>query len=280
MLGRASPPPDPRKEPSPRPQEIFALWGRACPPPGKASVLRNRLAFQMRACPRTGAYGATDVATPALVVARSRGVDAYGLGSRVPWVVAAGPGGVSARAIHPNELTERRLPLDAAHYIERVDAVLATLLAPIMASRQHVNASMCGDGTVVLRAEARKGDRDAVCGMSAARRFLAVEAASRPVHGAEQLTLAPPDVPAHTLVKRKGVLMLRVLGDVDGRAWATGSVTALASLPWQSVKWKEADGRIITGRAVCEESVQGGWDARVAEVGACYTRAAGWVGGK
>ena len=191
-------------------------------------------------------------------------------------MVCTGTGGVATRALHPTALAERRLPLDAAHYIERVDAVLATLLAPIMASQQHVNASMSGENTVALRAEHRKGDRDAVRGMVAARRFLAAEAASRPAHGAEQLTLAPPDVPAHTLVKRKGVLVVRVLGDFEGRAWATGATTALASLTWPSVKWKGADGRIITGRAVCEESVQGGWDARVAEVGACYTRAAGW----
>ena len=203
-------------------------------------------------------------------MARSRGVDAYGLGSRVPWLVADGPGGVAARAFHPIELSERRLPLDATHYLERVDAVLATLLAPIMASRQHVNASMSGDNTVVLRAEARKGDRDAVSGMVAARRFLAADARART---ASDLVMPPPTEAPHTLDKRKGVLMVRVQGDDKGRAWATGATTALASLTWPSVKWQGADGRIITGRAVCEESAQGGWDARVAEVGACFP---GW----
>ena len=208
--------------------------------------------------------------TPALAVARARGVDAYGLGSRVPWVLTTGTGGVAARALHPTELAERRAPLDALHYVARIDSVLATLLAPIMASRQHVNASLGGERNVVLRAEGRKGDRDAVPGMVAARRFLAADARART---ASDLVMPPPTEAPHTLDKRKGVLMVRVHGDADGRAWATGSVTALAPLTWPSVKWEGADGRIITGRAVCEESVQGGWDARVAEVGACYL---GW----
>ena len=108
-----------------------------------------------------------------------------------------------------------------------------------------------------------------VAGMTAARRFLAAEAASRPAHGAEQLTLAPPENPAHTLVKRKGVLVVRVLGDDNGSVWATGAATALASLPWPVAKWAEgADGRVVTGRACVDDGSS--WGARAEEVEACY----------
>jgi len=103
-----------------------------------------------------------DVVTPALAVARADKLRVYGLGSRVPWVLCTGAGGVAERAASPEALRAERLPLDFEHYMSRVDSVLAMLLAPIMASGGvHLNATMAGPSRA-LRVESKKGDRDKV----------------------------------------------------------------------------------------------------------------------
>ena len=52
------------------------------------------------------AYSEKDVMTPALAVALRGGV--HGLGSRIPWVLRSGSGGVAARAASPIELAADR----------------------------------------------------------------------------------------------------------------------------------------------------------------------------
>ena len=239
----------------------------ALPPPGcdplPAFIQTGSLSKPMVG---PGAYSVKDVVTPALAVARANPARQYGLGSRVPWLLRAGTGTVASRAVHPDQL--EGVQLDTAHYMGRVDAVIATLLAPIMAARMGRNASMAG-AAVEIRIEARKGDRDAVAGMAAARSMLAADTGGSATM--DPTVEAPPAEPAHKTTFQRGVQAVTVVGGADGRAWATGGASALAPLPWPAARWP-SDGRFVTGRARLD--VSGGWDERLAEANAAFV---GWV---
>ena len=215
-----------------------------------------------------GAYTEKDVLTRALAVARSRPEAGYGLGSRVPWVVVAGSGTVAARSIHPDVARAQRPPLDADYYMQRVDAVLATLLAPIMAEhRSFVNSDMRSGAATRIRAEHRKGDRDQTPGIVAAKNFLATARGGRaPVAAAPP----PPEAPASAVTFQRGVDCVRIVGDADGRVWATGAAKSLATLPWDAVQWEGAGNKPVSGRHNGELV---GWEERLAQAAAAFP---GW----
>ena len=178
------------------------------------------------------AYSDKDVVTPALAVARRRVHETYGLGSRIPWVLRAGSGGVADRAAHPDEVKADGSMLDMSHYTDRVDSVLTMLLAPIM----------------------KKPDDD---GIVAAQRFLTASGAGSVCVRMD--AAAPPNPPAHTLKLQRGVQTMTVVGDADGRAWATGANLSL--LAWPVARW--GDDPVINGRA--QLNPEGGWEARERE---------------
>lgn len=184
--------------------------------------------------PMTGpnAYSGKDVVTPALAVARRRVHETYGLGSRIPWVLRAGSGGVADRAAHPDEVKADGSMLDMSHYTDRVDSVLTMLLAPIM----------------------KKADDD---GIATAQRFLVASGAGAVC--ARMDVKPPPDPPVHTFKLQDGVHTMTVIGDEDGRAWATGSNLSL--LAWPIAKWGVDP--TIHGRA--QLNPEGGWEARKRE---------------
>ena len=148
--------------------------------------------------------------------------------------------------------------------MDRVDSVLAMLLAPIMAHHQrHINGGIFG-GSMEVRIESKKGDRDQTDGLTAAQRFLASAGAGGSCARAE--VPAPPDPPVHTLKLQSGVETMIVVGDAGGRAWATGANLSL--LAWPIAKW--GDDPVVHGRA--QLNPEGGWEARKREAEATQTR--------
>lgn len=188
------------------------------------------------------AYSDKDVVTPALAVARRRVHETYGLGSRIPWLLRSGVGGVAARAAHPDEVKADGSMLDMGHYTDRVDSVLTMLLAPIM--------KKSGDDGIV-----------------AAQRFLTASGAGTSC--ARMDVEAPPDPPAHTLKLQDGVQTMTVVGDAEGRAWATGANLSL--LAWPIAKW--GDDPVVHGRA--QITPDGGWEARKLEAEDTHKRKRG-----
>lgn len=119
-----------------------------------------------------------------------------------------------------------------------MDAVLATLLAPIMAEhRSFVNGDMRSGAATRIRAESRKGDRGQTAGIVAAKSFLANARGER---AAADVSPPPPAEPAAVVTLQRGVDVVRIQTDADGRAWGTGALKSLATLPWVATQWEGA----------------------------------------